>query len=258
MNSLKRNTEVLKFFTWKNFILIRRNPKNYFGILLSPIVVCLTLFCLQLTVDHVTDLTEVRNPKPVPITKVPKCLSPTGCLSIGYFVIGEKEDWIDEVMQKVAESNELEFGKDVKMVMRGSPADFDQHVQSHRNQTQIAVIFCTSSWQLSYKNFSLSLPCAFEQTVGQRMVFYSLYFNMTLGFQVPYLFKLNTPFPTNHIAISLKRSLDESLLRHFGNDDFELQISSVSFPATANKFLKGRDVSSLFGSFFCYMPIAVS
>lgn len=40
---------------------------------------------------------------------------------MSYGVIGPREVWIDYVMKYVAETNNLEFGKDVKLVVEGSP-----------------------------------------------------------------------------------------------------------------------------------------
>jgi hypothetical protein len=36
------------------------------------------------------------------------------CLTLGYAIIGPKEQWIDYTMKYVAKTNDLEFGKDVK------------------------------------------------------------------------------------------------------------------------------------------------
>ena len=45
------------------------------------------------------------------------------------------------------------------------------------------------------------------------MIYYSIYYNTTLGFESPYFFKLNSPFPSNNLVVSTKKSIDEAILQ---------------------------------------------
>ena len=247
-----------KEFTKKNFLLAKRSKRNFYIGLLMPVLICLSIFYVQYLIENTKSKTKTPNPIPEKIDIIPKCYKPKNCTSIGYFIIGETEPWIDQVMQKIAESNRLDFTTEVKLLLQGSPDKIVQYVKNHQNQTQIAVIFCTSNWDISYNNLGISVPCNFEQTIDQKLVFYSIYYNMTLGFEIPYFFKLNAPFPINKIAISLKKSLDQALIQQFTNStNFEFNFRSVSFPSTENKFLKDYDFVSNFGAFFFYLPLAV-
>lgn len=244
-------------FTKKNFLLVRRSKRNFYAALLMPIFVCLAIFYIQHLIESTKKLTMTPNPTPVIIQSVPKCSKPVDCISIGYFVIGEKEDWIENVMKKVAENSNLEFNKDVKLLAEGSPSDFSDYIEKNRNMTQIAIIFCTSKWEIAYNNFGTNIPCSFEQIIDKKMIFYSIHYNMTLGFEIPYFFKLNAPYPLNPVAVSLKKLIDESIIQHFTNKDFKLKARTVSYPTTENKFLKDYDFISNFGCFFFYIPFAV-
>lgn len=196
----------------------------------------------------------IPNPEAGNVPLVPKCSRPSDCVSIGFFIAGEKEDWVFEVMRLVAEDNGLGFGTDVKLLGTGSPSDFSELIASQRNKTQVAVIFCTSDWKLGFGKANINVPCRFERLTGKKLVFYSLFYNMTLGFEVPYLVKVGASFPTNQLAIALKRSIDQSIIRHFGLPTFTFDIKTASFPSPENRHMKEYDVVSNFGSLTLYLP----
>lgn len=121
----------------------------------------------------------------------------------------------------------------------------------------MAVIFCTESWLIEFNGLQLNVPCKFEK-VNQQLVYYSIYYNMTLGFQIPY-FKLKQEFPINYLVISLKKSIDEAIIRYFNQEKgFEMKIGVQSFPAIENYFLRNIDFVSIVGSFLFFIPIAFS
>lgn len=43
---------------------------------------------------------------------------------------------------------------------------------------------------------------------------------MTTGFESPYFFKLQAKYPINELAVSTKKSIDESIIRTLVNDEF--------------------------------------
>jgi hypothetical protein len=247
----------VKCVTRKNFILLGRNFRNLTTILLVPLVIIGMIFYFEHLITIEKQMTRNPEQDKILIDRVPKCSRPDNCVSIGYFVVGPMQTWIEDTMLSVSQQNSLEFQKDVKLLLQGSPSEINKYIQSNRNQTQIAVVFCTQSWDISFDGYTLEIPCTFERLSNHTMAFYSIYYNMTLGFQTPYFFKLNSPYPTNSLVIALKKSLDESLVRTFTSSPFELNIHTQSFPTTENKFLKDYDFVSTFGSFFFYLPMAV-
>jgi ABC-type multidrug transport system ATPase subunit len=243
-------------FAQKNFRLFFRSQKSLVLFLLAPLLACAFLAFTESVFRERVKYTAIRNPPAATVAKIPRCTKPENCTSLGYFVIGDPEDYVHDIMKSVAAQNDLEFGRDVRMIMQGSPADFSEYVAAHANQTQIAAIFCTTAWNISYGAYSASIPCQFERLTDQKLVFYSIYYNMTLGFEIPYLVKIGTTFPTNHMAVSLKQSIDQAIGRHFGDPEFVLDIRTASFPATENKLFKSYDILSNFGSLFMYLPFA--
>lgn len=243
--------------TKKNFTLLFRSFRNFIVILLVPIIITGLIFYFEHLITVEKAMTRNPNPELRPVEKIPHCTGSKDCVSVGYFVVGPEQPWIGRTMETLALNNQLGFGSDVKMLLQGSPAEINKYVQTHRNQTQIAVIFCTKSWDIFFDGYTLEIPCTFDRLSNKTMAFYSIYYNMTLGFQTPYFFKLNSPYPTNGLVVSLKKSLDEALLTTFTNSTFKLSISTRSFPTTENKFFKDYDFVSTFGSFFFYLPMAV-
>ena len=46
-------------------------------------------------------------------------------------------------MRGVAQENDLEYNKDVKMVSTGTISTFYDYLQNHKNMTDFGVVFCT-------------------------------------------------------------------------------------------------------------------
>ena len=203
-----------------------------------------------------------KNPDPVPfsISNIEKCKKPDNCTTLGYYTIGEKEKWIDETMRILAKKNELEFDRDVRnLVNTNDPREIVNYTNSHRNETMVGVIFCTDSWNISFNNYTLDIPCKFEKLHNKKLIYYSIYYNMTLGLEAPYFFKLNATFPTNDFVLKAKAAVDEALAIQFGEeDDFNFDIDVKSYPSPENNFYKDYDFFSSFGSFFFYLPLAFS
>ena len=84
-----------------------------------------------------------------PKQKVSKCPYPKDCVSIGYSIIGQHEDWIDDVMKNVAKDNDMEYDKDVKLLVQGTAKDFSQYINDNKNMTQVAIVFCTDKWDIN-------------------------------------------------------------------------------------------------------------
>lgn len=52
----------------------------------------------------------------IPICESGNSLNPNDCRSLEYAVVGQKEVWIDYVMQYVAKNNNLKLNKDIKVI----------------------------------------------------------------------------------------------------------------------------------------------
>jgi hypothetical protein len=50
-------------------------------------------------------------------------------------------------MQVVSKNNDLEYGKDVKLLTIGKSTDFRDHIMENMNMTSYAILFCTDTWK---------------------------------------------------------------------------------------------------------------
>ena len=165
----------------------------------------------------------------------------------------------------VAEINDLEFGKDVKMLSSGTPLDFTHYLENNLNLTQIGVIFCTSEWPIS--SF-YNLPCKFEQLVGQKLIFYSIVYNNSLLWKSPFVSNWKAAHSKDAYAFGLKYSIDNALFQYFSKDNSELDIKSDAkhikmnithqdYPKVVSRFYQGYDVAAQYGAFYFFMPYMV-
>lgn len=82
-------------------------------------------------------------------------------------------------MKFLAKDNNLEYGKDVKLISLGTSIDFKNYIVQNMNKTTFGVLFCTTDWihrvdisnsSLSkyskFENFDLNLPCT-KDTGGE-------------------------------------------------------------------------------------------
>jgi len=106
---------------------------------------------------------------------------------------------------------------------------------------------------------------------SKKLVFYTLVVNASLGYEAVVFKSMLFPSPYNTIAINTKKELDEVLLDYFGkqtqektgkdfdpNKMFEYDISYQGYPVSTQRVFKNFDFFSMRGSFFFYMPIAIS
>ena len=144
-NSIATQTKAL---FKKNFFLITRNQKYLLIFLIAPFF----------SVWYINNYDKIsrENEKGHFIldmdlnwhTSLPKCPRPKNCSSLGYYIIGEEEEWIEPVMKSLEKPSGLKFGTDIRKMGQGSPKDFKDYVKNNANMTQVAVIFCTRSWDV--------------------------------------------------------------------------------------------------------------
>lgn len=106
----------------------------------------------------------------------------------------------------------------------------------------------------------INIPCKFHnlEKKNKKLVFYSIAYNESLGYQSTYFTDMTNPYPKNEIAISVKKSLDEALILHFakGSDNKEIRenfkeykISQQTCPKFALRFFRGASFVTDLGSF---------
>ena len=156
-------------------------------------------------------------------------------------------------MKNVAESNNLTYETDVKLLTMGSATEFFDYFINHENKTKYGVMFCTD--KIEYNN--ISIPCSFEYT-NETLHFYTIYYNVTNS-PNPFLTSTTLPSPSDHQLMKLKIDLDNSYLKMFSNDKNISDIPKIkaqvnSFPMTENRFYKNADVVSSTGAFYFFFP----
>ena len=170
----------------------------------------------------------------------------------------KKIDKIRKIMNILAVNNSLEMENDVKEVRVHSSQEISDYTNSHRNETQIAYIFCNSKWDINFNQMNLDIPCSFDNMLDQEMLFYSVHYNVTHGVENPFMFKLSSAYPLNHLLVSAKKELDKAIVQYETGQDFEFDFNTKGFPTTTCMRFEGYDFISSFGSFFLYLPSAVS
>ena len=249
----------IKTLTHKNLLLFFRKRGNVLTLLAIPLIISCSMYYVSYLIALSSHLSKNPEPSYTDVAQIPRCHSPANCTTVGYYVIGEREDWIDETMRTLAKRSRLEFGRDVKhLVTTKDPHDVVRYTELHRNQTEVGIIFCTSTWSIRFNNYTLDIPCRLEKLSDTKLVFYSVHYNMTLGIEPPYFFKSNATFPTNMHAVRAKRAVDEALAVQFsGDNEVSFDFRMRSYPTPENKYIKEYDFVSSFGSFFLYVPLAI-
>lgn len=104
------------------------------------------------------------NPPIEKLQSLQHCTGDPSCTTIGYSIIGdpnkeEEYDYINEIMEHVANENVLIFKRDVKLLTIGEPQDFYNYLENNPNMTWYSVVWCTSEWKISH---NYSIPCKFS------------------------------------------------------------------------------------------------
>lgn len=144
----------------KNFLIYRRNYRQSLFLLLSPVLIFI-LITVQQSIANISINVKIINPAIKPVPNIARCLPPKNvpkgdCVTVGYGVVGDKEAWIDYVMDYVAKVNDLQLGSDVKQISSGTVQNYMEYLAAHPNRTQIGVLFCTGNWDIYGK---ISVPC---------------------------------------------------------------------------------------------------
>ena len=173
-------------------------------------------------------------------------------------------------MKYLAAVNNLEYGKEVKMISQGHPSEFKAYLNENKNKTLFGVLFCTSEWNprvdisnttaakySNYENIGLTVPCVAEKP-GVDMFSYSIMYNYSL---IPTsLLTILDNYRWNSLS-RIKTSLDNGILRELhhrktGSNEGapEIENSESKYPAVPDRIHDGFDASAVFGSFYFYIP----
>lgn len=265
----------------KTFKVIYRNKGYCWSFMISPVAVIVFMLLYQSAYEqYVSKNTFVDFPE-VEVGGIPKCPEPEGCVSLGIYAIGREEPWMNRVKEIIAKNNNLLPDVDVKMLGHGTPNELQTYIHANENKTQMYLVFCNTEWQISLSNsqkektdtkgvdLSLNIPCRFEQMADKQLVFYTLVLNASIGYSSPIFRSWLYPLAYNPVTVNAKKEVDEALILHFGSDDlstsehrvtsdFKYHVTSQGYPVSTQRIFENFDFFSMRGSFFFYMPIAVS
>jgi hypothetical protein len=199
----------------KNYLMIARNRKYLFFFLLSPIAVIIYLFIYQQAFENVLSSSHQIDGPLSSYESIPHCYGPD-CITLGYAIIGESQPaWIEAVMKIIAERQNLVLHKDIQILSASTASNFKNWIEKNENKTQVAVIFCTDNWDVEFEKGQPSqyIPCQFTaKNTDKELVFYTIAYNMTIGYENPYFHDVLTPYPVNKVAMATKRAVDEAIL----------------------------------------------
>lgn len=285
-----------KDLTRKNIKLFKTNSRYVLAILLTPIISVLYVANFD---SELTTLQENYKVKDFPIdniNKIPKCIKPQNCVTVGYYTFGPKKKWIDSTMKIFSKNSGLNFDQDVRYLGRSNPQKLKNEMKfGQRNRTQTIIIFCTKSWDVEFnttafvdktkkieeifgKRFTrkirnsttgktkLKIPCNFQKMKGgkKKLIFYTIAYNNSLEYQNPYFVDQNMPYPMSKIAFSVKKYLDEAIMNKFKKpefgveNNFKFNVSQQPYPKLGLKIKRGGSFVSNVGSFFFSLSTSVS
>lgn len=147
-NTFGKQTKIL---ISKNLKSIRRNKSYLCFLFITPMI---AIFFTWMTDRIVKDALESYTKKDFPIEKIgkiPKCRigkNKNNCVTLGYYVFGQTEEYMNDVMKNLAEKNDLKYGTDVKHLGSGNVEKYKKLISEKKNETQTVVIFCNSQWDV--------------------------------------------------------------------------------------------------------------
>jgi hypothetical protein len=156
-------------------------------------------------------------------------------------------------MKYVAEANELDYDRDVKLVTIGNSSEFDNYLMNNKNKTKFGVVFCLD--KLDFMN--ISIPCNFEFS-SNTLHLYSIYYNVTNS-PNGFLSSFALPFPIDPLMTKLKLDLDNAYLDYYAKknnlpDIPHINATVSTFPLTENRFMQNADIVSSVGAFYFFFP----
>ena len=263
----------------KTIIVFIRHYKTTILILTSPILICIILMLLQLALETWSVAFIEKNPPIQTLGLIPKCPSPSDCITIMTLVIdrSEKEENREEVntiMKYVSEKNNLNFGSDI--IVSESLKNysmFSNYLNNNKNKTYFGVVFCYDQLDTEFYTTKVNIPCKPQYSKeGEIYKFYTIVYNVTNGpndfLQMPYVPRQKDPK-----LMKLKLDIDNAYLEIFHNktknqnqnkdikDDSEppkIDVVYSTYPQTEHRFFGETSVVNNFGApFFFLIPLTL-
>lgn len=160
-------------------------------------------------------------------------------------------------MKDLADSNNLQFDKDVKLLTIGKSSDFLDYLSNYQNKTKYGVLFCIDS--IEYYN--VTIPCNFEY-LNETLHLYTVLYNIT---NAPngFLTSAALPFPSDPQLLKLKIDVDNAYMNYYSKKRGMTTIPKINasyntFPVTENRFLQNADVVASSGAFYFFFPPMIS
>lgn len=160
-------------------------------------------------------------------------------------------------MNYVADENNLEFNKDVKLLTVGNSSLFMDYLSNNQNKTKYGIVFCLDSLNF----FNTSIPCNFE-FYNATFHLYTMVYNITSA-PNGFLLGPNSPWPTYPALAKLKTDMDNGYLKYYSDlrgvfPAPKVNVSLQSFPITQNRFFDKADVVASSGAFYFFFPPIIS
>ena len=252
----------------KSITVFIRHYKTTILILSSPALICIILILLQLALEKWSVAFIEKNPPVQYLTKIPKCPSPKGCITIMSLVLDRSENEenrkeVERIMKYVSKNNDLEYGKDIQVSETiKNFSTFSQYLETHKNQTYYGVVFCYDHLDAEFYTTKVNIPCK-PQFIkeGEIYKFYTIVYNMTNGpndfLQMPYEARQKDPR-----IMKLKLDIDNAYLEIFHNNNEteppKINLEYSNYPRTEHRFFAETSVVNNFGApFFFLIPITL-
>lgn len=160
-------------------------------------------------------------------------------------------------MKFIAKENDLEYGKDVKLLTVGNSTDFTTYLSKNMNTTKYGVVFCLGSMMF----MNVEIKCSFE-FLQKEFNLYTILYNITNS-PNGFLTGGTRPWPKHPELNKLKIDLDNAYLNYYGLDRKLSLIPHISaelqdYPTTSNRFVQNADIVSAYGAFYFYFPPVIS
>lgn len=280
-----------KILLWKNWLLFKKNIKNTLFLLLTPILAILLVLLLQGLVDAFNFQFINKNPKEILLGNLQNChkyrlpKSDHNCLTIGYEIKSktldipdESKKYYEDIMRYVAESNNLEFGKDVSLVTFGKNSNISDYLWNHKNLTSYAVSFCYEGIDL----FNTPISCNYDYIDG-KLIHYTILANST---ENSFASSLKLPITKGADIIKLKMDLDNAILNKEEESKFiknekksllfnlinkndknennvfekknRFNISYSDYPTSTNRVFENADMISAYGPFYFFFVAMIN
>jgi ABC-type multidrug transport system ATPase subunit len=174
-------------------------------------------------------------------------------------------------MKHLAVENNLNYGKDVKLVSIGSSLDYKNYLDNNKNRTLFGVLFWTDSWKTEFQvsnktlakytqfdKLGFEIPCRIADDSNKEMYMYSLMYNFTL---IPYDFEHMLDWYRWNSLTRIKTSIDNGILRELQlkkTGSYEnapkIENSESKYPLVPDRAHEGFDASAVFGSLYFFVP----